>query len=266
MGGGNGDSDSGSGGGGSDALVKVIGGGGHAQGHRGMGMGMHPMTRYATFLGPPHIVGAPTYIMGSPPVSGMPMYVPGGGQPMMMGAAAGAVSHRRRRRMREENADVSESVRKCVFVEENASTVELCAVMSAQSDLGVVLEYTQMSGEAMQRVREWNAKELAEGGTQFVRETRWRWTPDSATERECNDAVLAQIRGRVCIEKGSDGASVVALGQELQFGSDEQWDVVYDIESADGLHQKMCRFLDTAELCFELATELDTIEVTSHVL
>merc|ERR1712013_618932 len=161
MGGGNGDSDSGSGGGGSDALVKVIGGGGHAQGHRGMGMGMHPMTRYATFLGPPHIVGAPTYIMGSPPVSGMPMYVPGGGQPMMMGAAAGAVSHRRRRRMREENADVSESVRKCVFVEENASTVELCAVMSAQSDLGVVLEYTEMSGEAMQRVREWNAKEVA---------------------------------------------------------------------------------------------------------
>merc|ERR1712129_565519 len=131
-----------------------------------------------------------------------------------------------------------------------------------------------MSGEAMQRVREWNAKELSVGGIQFVTETRWKWSNGNAALRECDDGteLLAHIGDRVCIEKGDNGVSALVLSADgereavLQFGSEEQWDVVYDIESADGMHQKMCRFIETVELCFELAKEHDIIEATSHVL
>ena len=182
-------------------------------------------------------------------------------RPVLMGAAAGAVTGAHRRRMRSETE--TEYVRKCVFVEEETSTLELCAVV--EGDV-VALEYTAMEGAATQRVREWNAKEVAAGGTRRVHETRWRWHGDG--EGECDDEVLAEIGGRVCVEKGD--ALVVGVDEDedepLEFGSEEQWDVVYDIESADGLHQRMCRFIDTIELCFEIATEHDVIEVTSHVL
>merc|ERR1719204_2933884 len=117
-------------------------------------MRRHPFMRYATFLGPPHIVGAPTYILGSPPVGTAPMgYLTGapmgamypgmmGGahgmsQPMMMAAAAGAVSgHRRRMR-----AEDDELVRKCVFVAGDAAMAELCAMMG---DGDLMLEYMMM--------------------------------------------------------------------------------------------------------------------------